>query len=251
MQIRIRNSFLNKIGKHSRKSIKEEILEDLRDWSFQTTSHGIPHLMLAKRNYQKLIWLGLIFVAIGFCSFMVAKAIAQYLDFEALTKIYLKRENEIAFPVVSICNVNPFATPEANTYIQNYYNQRYNLNLKNYYDLTNAIKDGAVTRETNWLLYQSFDPNFNDTLRKSFGIPLETMLISCQFSFGNCSLDDFEWYYNPMYGNCYKFNSAFTEAELKKIYTEGSGLKIELLAGYPDSIYKYFYQKTYKGLEIL
>jgi hypothetical protein len=46
-----------------------------------------------------------------------------------------------------------------------------------------------------------------DELRKSFSIPLNKMLISCDFNGFACSSADFEWYFDAVLGNCYRFNS--------------------------------------------
>jgi hypothetical protein len=46
------------------------------------------------------------------------------------------------------------------------------------------------------------------------------MLISCLYNFKACNSDDFEWFYDTVYGNCYKFNSAKQTNRLDEIVTK-------------------------------
>ena len=45
------------------------------------------------------------------------------------------------------------------------------------------------------------------------------MLITCVFNLRSCNTSDFVWFYDLMYGNCYKFNH-----ELDEKFTTRSGL---------------------------
>jgi hypothetical protein len=51
--------------------------------------------------------------------------------------------------------------------------------------------------------------DYKITLKKSYGLTLEHMLIKCTFDEQNCEPTDFVWYYDNNFGNCYKYNSGF------------------------------------------
>jgi hypothetical protein len=51
------------------------------------------------------------------------------------------------------------------------------------------------------------NPNMTMKQRKSFGISIEDMLIRCSFNFVTCTPADFDWYFDEMYGSCFKFNA--------------------------------------------
>ena len=57
----------------------------------------------------------------------------------------------------------------------------------------------------------------NDELKK-FGHDLNDIGIKCMFNGESCSLTDFVWSFDEIYGNCYTFNSDF----------DSNGSKIDL-----------------------
>lgn len=231
------------------------MISNLREWSYQTTSHGLPHFMLAKKLYQKLIWLVLIALSIALCAFMISKTVNQYFGYEAVSKLTVVEQKELIFPVISICNVNPFSSSRARRYIGDYYTSTYNLTeLSTYEQLAGYIRQGVVRSDTDWLFYQTFDEQFDAKLRRVLGLSIDRMLLACSFDNEPCNASDFKWYYHPTNGNCFKFNSvpANKDVGLKKVRAEGRGLRIEMLVGLPDTYYQFFYQKSYKGqLEVV
>jgi hypothetical protein len=82
---------------------------------------------------------------------------------------------------------------------------------------------------------------YSDAVRKSFGLPFEEFFISCRFSLIECTADDWVWYYDVKYGNCYKFNSGYyengTQKTLAKIGQSGfiGGLILEVFVADRDS----------------
>jgi hypothetical protein len=51
------------------------------------------------------------------------------------------------------------------------------------------------------------DPQISDNFRKSLGLTIKEMLISCTFNSIECSANDFIWFYDTYYGNCFIFNA--------------------------------------------
>lgn len=187
--------------KASEKHKNDELYEHLREWAAKTTGHGLPQLVSSKRLYQKIIWLVFILISFSLCSFMITKSIVRYLEHDVTTRIRVEHQENIVFPAISFCNLNPFLSYSAYRYLRDYYETKYNYSFEFYTDLSYRIQSGQVMDETDWLLYQTYDPNFNMSIRKSFGYEVETMIHLCKFNWENCDLNDFEWYYNPLYGN--------------------------------------------------
>src|SRR5690606_35639629 len=82
---------------------------------------------------------------------------------------------------------------------------------------------------------------------KSLGMSLEDMLISCTYANTACTVNDFEWYYEFFYGNCYRFNSGRNssgdQVPDKEVSRAGwiDGLKLELFIDNPSNIYNLAY----------
>lgn len=111
---------------------------------------------------------------------------------------------EIKFPVVSICNINPMVTESGNSYLRDYYNRKYGVDLKTYSDFYHAVKTGQIKDENSWLIYQTHEPTFNRSFLQKFGYDAASMFSNCKFSNTPCDPTQFEWFYHPRYGNCFR-----------------------------------------------
>ena len=84
------------------------------------------------------------------------------------------------------------------------------------------------------------DKNLTADTRKALGFHIEDMLVSCNFNYQPCSTTDFTYLYNPLYGNCFTFNSGAYEngtTYLPKTVSANSklfGLNLELFLGNPS-----------------
>lgn len=220
------------------KSEAKAIMHDkIKDWALSTTAHGIPGVAKSTKTHTKILWIIFTVVSFGLCAYLLAKSIMQYLEFDVTSKIREDIRISIPFPTVSVCNVNPMVTPEANQFIRDYFNAKYNLNVTTYEELY-ELRNQTISYEMSWLIYRTYYPNFNNTLRQSFGYGLGKFI---QFaSFNNVPLNlftTFNWFYHPIFGNCFRLNS-FSENY------EGQGLKMKLFAGVPESMMNYFYSST-------
>lgn len=163
-------------------STKQKLKKKLLNWCLSTTSHGIPRIIGANSFYKRFIWLIFSLISFSLCSFMVSRAISEFSTFGVTTTIRVLPQNKITFPIVSICNANIFVTKEANNYLVN-------------------------SKDLAWKKYITNSPNFDVNLKKSFGYNLTSMIYNCGFRFNRCEFSNFEWYFDPNYGNCFKFSS--------------------------------------------
>ena len=139
---------------------------------------------------------------------MIARAITSYLQFDVKSQIRQVPQKNITFPSIQFCNPNYYATREASIYLNEYYLKNEGLNITNmdeYFDYSNI----TFFRSFNWPFYLTFSPKFNMTLRRSLGYSLEEMVLKCEFNSKPCNLSWFDWFYHPIYGNCYRFNTGY------------------------------------------
>lgn len=162
------------------------------------------------------MWFVFSMFSIGVCSYMIIQSIMQFFQFSVTSSVRLNSQNSMVFPVVSICNINPFTTHYALQFINEH------------------------SIEPNWLLYISNGPIFNTSLKKSFGYNATDFIRHCRFNGVACDLSKFEWYYRPDLGNCYKFNAGFDAdgnvTDLNSIDRSVDGLYFEVFVG-PSPIY--------------
>jgi hypothetical protein len=66
------------------------------------------------------------------------------------------------------------------------------------------------------------DPNYGDSNRKQLGFKLDSLYQRCLFNSRVCDIvNDFNWYFNYDYGNCYQFNSGSKFLPLKQTLFSG------------------------------
>jgi hypothetical protein len=58
--------------------------------------------------------------------------------------------------------------------------------------------------------------------KQMLGHELEDILIKCTFNYKLCSLSDFSWSFDDVYGNCYSFNSGFYSNGTKEPNAKGT-----------------------------
>lgn len=87
-------------------AVKSAIYETLSDFS----GHGFSNLIKSKRTVTKLLWGFIIVLSIVFCFTFIVFSLQQYLDFDVVTNIKMKKAEEIEFPAITICDENSFSS---------------------------------------------------------------------------------------------------------------------------------------------
>lgn len=214
-------------------------------WMRNSTMDGLPNIAESRKSVIRLIfWLIMFGTCLGLCIFVVTKNIKDYLEFEVTTTDRVVAKDEIPFPVVTICNQNPFVTPEASTFIKQYIYENFQKNITSSQDLIDLFGSEEVfLKEVYWFLSQLTDPKYNETLKRSFGYSFDDMFPKVTFNELPIDLTNkTQWYFDPLFGNCYRFNLQ----ELNE-YREGYGLFFEAFIGLPYELNNYLFEPMAKG----
>ncbi|KAK0145215.1 Acid-sensing ion channel 4-A [Merluccius polli] len=152
--------------------------KDLAGFANSCSLHGINHIFVSGRlGIRQTLW-ALAFVAsLVLFLYQAAKCAISYLEHPHVTALNEEASPEMVFPAVTICNINRFrfsALTDADIY-----------HLANLTGLPPKNKDGH--RPTD-LEYPA--PDMQDIFNRT-GHQLEEMLMSCNFSGQNCSVEDF------------------------------------------------------------
>ena len=211
----------------------------LGDIVLTSTIHGIPSVFRTKKNFLKCIWAISFLISTTVCAFILTKSLMEYFEYKIVTKTSVKTDFPAIFPMITICNSNPLMTDVAKQFVQEVLTEHprdSDLDLISFYtlNLSNSHISMVMTRLS--VMAKTQNKSLSDDFRKSLGLSLKDMLISCIFGFNSCSADDFEWYYDGQNGNCFKFN--YDKKNVKKVAKAGvlNGLRLELFVGQPNSI---------------
>ena len=191
--------------------------------------HAIPNIIRNKNSIIKLIWFLCFIISTSVCIWFIINSINDFLKFEVTTKIDVVYQTEVIFPVVSICNLNPFTTSFSKEHFKKSYGISDERNIvQNYYQ---ALIQSRIDESNRHLLSKNIDEE----------------ILNCQFLLSNCSInEDFERFYDLNYGNCIRFNSGknmigkkIPQKLIQKIGITGS-LDLELFIGNSNQNYNPF-----------
>ena len=85
----------------------------------ESTIHGLSNTFRAKHKVSKIMWILLFLTSFSFCIFFMTQSASQYFEFNVITTIREINEDELLFPVVTICNKNLYSTPESLKFLKN------------------------------------------------------------------------------------------------------------------------------------
>ena len=201
---------------------KKVLLEIIGEFCSGTTTHGIPNIYRSKSIYLKLFWLIVTLLSGCICLQIIITTTIDYFAYPVITTTEIIKEETTLFPSISICNLNRFYTEDTrvNSYLEDIIKNNIVQgppNLKSV--ILNKIVQSNISKK---------EPN----VRKDFGWTLEKILIFCKFNNYPCeTMIDFEYFFNVIYGNCYKFN--WNSTNLKSVGKAGasSALRLEIYIG--------------------
>lgn len=173
--------------------------EILRDFSLNTSAHGIPGIARSQSIHNRIFWSVSFIVFTGVTLYFTIEAIIAYYAYPTQTSITLADQWPQAFPAVTICNYCPFRYDQ---FIGPYLSYTNAMNLTNTTD-TSTFSEEQASYINDYLQYKL---NRNESLSDSY-YSLSSMLIKCVYNGGNCSTTDFLEFISPMYGFCYTFNA--------------------------------------------
>ncbi len=144
-----------------------------------------------------------------------------------------KTEIPADFPVITICNLNQLQKNNSIDLIQKYSNSPSVPNIYNNVFLMNEIM------------------TYNDTRKRSLIFSLNESLLECFINAILCTHLEFVWSFDPIYGNCYSYNTGFNSFSNSigyvKITKAGNknGLRLKLFVGNPNNVPKFIETNGY------
>jgi hypothetical protein len=198
----------------------------LSNFFLNTTAHGFSHAVSTKYKLIRLLWTVFIVASVSSCCYFIIKQILQYLEYGVTTKVSILQEIPAYFPLVTICNANPFTTKSAKDFVDKVFAEN---NMTSVSDLQFFDDYQLKTTFSYYLAITS--ANLYETTnaeRRTFGASEEEFILSCNFNVKPCG-KNVQWLYHPFFGNCYQFNTKRTEKSSKpdNIY----GLTLSLFTG--------------------
>ncbi len=188
-----------------------EIIKSTEETLEGSSIHAIPNIIRNKFLIVKAVWCICFLVSFGFCCWFIVESIFSYLSYDIVTSIKVSFENKLKFPIVSICNLNYFAT--------------------DYSFLVTKALFNSTQPDMSLMFFAKILSNLMVEKygldNKKLGYGLNETIINCNFSWEKCNLtNDFEEYFDNWYGRCIRFNSGKNmygeSVEQKYVYQSGT-----------------------------
>jgi hypothetical protein len=210
------------------------------------TSQGLIRIFETKYFSLKLFWILCLIGCGSLCGYLVAQTFITYLSYPVYTTTTTVHEVPTKFPKVTICNTAIAITEYAYELIKQI-NQEYlpNLNIFDQHSMSKLYYKDAFDKY--WDINSIFlgrinSASFSDVERQKLSHSLSDILISCNFNGQLCTPSDFIWKWDPVFGNCYSFNSGFNSSgsrvDFKESFLPGTlfGLQLAVYVGYNDKL---------------
>ena len=198
---------------------------------------------------MKIIWTICFIASTIYCLVWCEQNIPIYLQYQTYISTNLVQEIPTYFPAVSICNLKFSNKTKSLSYLNS-------LLFPNGIPIFSREVFGADDVQ-NYLFFfdyqqQAAISNYNNlansSSQRNFGYEMSDMLYSCTFNWAFCSSNDFSYFYDPFYGNCFTFNSGIKANGTKVDYIKSAvpgpifGLSLTLFLGNPteQSIYQIY-----------
>jgi hypothetical protein len=133
----------------------------------------------------------------GYCIQQITNNISDFFKYEVDTRVTIINEAPTNFPVVTICNMNPFL---GNQTVVKFLLKEDN---KSFSEMPKEYFENRVQNEFRATFFTSEAENETNLLSAQ----LDYILLSCRFAGGPCMADSFKLLYNYLYGQCYQFNT--------------------------------------------
>jgi hypothetical protein len=211
----------------SKKFRKVCIKTEFIKWSLLTKFDCYSKIFQTENNCMIFIWLGIFLLFSSFTGYSVCKNIIDYYEYKVVTEIEIVHEKPTEFPVVTICNANPFTSQTAQDLIsfivKNYSFSNTNRCSNESHNLSQTIETFYDIYEITRMFVKRDD--YGDKRRKK--LTNGFFILNCLFNRQSCGEHNFTQYYSYLYGNCMEFNRNLLN--IKQTITEGSYFGLSLI----------------------
>jgi len=174
----------------------------------------------------------------GLCSYLILQLVMNYFSYDVSTTSRTFYEIPSKFPKVTICNTYPFTTHYAAEFLKQV-NKEISEKINDQIDIFSQDLSRINFNYKHTFLNQIYSHaifkmnSLNETGKRKLSHPLEDIMSLCLFNTQNCSVDDFVWYFDPIYGNCWIFNAT---NKVNSFPGEFYGLRVVLYVNFYETL---------------
>ena len=96
--------------------MKPEWLSGVKNEMKHLKMDGVPNIIRSERSLVKFMWAAILLLSGGVCIFLIIGSIHEYQSYEVISTSRIVQEEESIFPMITICNNNPFPPTTASSW---------------------------------------------------------------------------------------------------------------------------------------
>jgi hypothetical protein len=222
----------------------------IKETLYNSTAQALIKILETPYYTLKAFLLMCVILSSGLCAYLILELILSYFSYGVSTSSRTLYETPSIFPKITICSLNPFTSKYAMDFIRKI-NKDVNADIDIFDQETmnrlDFISRYKLITETYYHAILKMNDLKETEKRKLTHSLKETMPISqCSFNARECSVDDFVWHFDPLFGNCWIFNSGFNETTgdqvplvSNSIPGESYGLQIKFYVNFYQNLTSY------------
>ena len=191
-------------------SFKKHLKSLLKERLYNSVSQSLVKIFETPHFAIKIYLFVCVIASSGLSSYLVIEAFIDFFSYGVTTTTRTLYENPAVFPKVTVCVQASFATQYALEFLK-----QVNAKVNSSIDIFDAkqMKNTSFDDKNSFINYIddqaiNFMNTLNDSEKKLLSHALEDTILLCSFNGKSCSVqDDFSWFFDPYFGNCWQFNS--------------------------------------------
>ena len=209
---------------------------------YNSFAQAILRIIFTKYLGLKLFWFFCLIICGSLCGYLLLQTLITYLSYPVYTTTSIVHEMPTLFPKITICNSVQVTTKFAFERIR-----EINKEISPQVDIFNYTQISQLSLSAQekiyWDVFNIFQARINggalsDTIsRQKLVHSFDDVLVYCYFNFQQCKASDFVWRWDPLYGNCYVFNSGLNGSYRESVMAGALfGLQLAFYAGYNENL---------------
>ncbi|ESN91482.1 hypothetical protein HELRODRAFT_165521 [Helobdella robusta] len=233
-------------------NIFEKLKLEIMKYGENTSIRGLSKFFKSKDVLLKILWLLLLLGSTVYMTCKLCSMLSDYYMYPVTTEYGEKIGQNIIFPDITICNLDPFDVDEPKNAPLNKYLYKLNVIKK---EMIQQIKNGSLTLDTNKTSVKEVYDVFNEIASQSgFIINLRKdwlksddcpkFIVDCSFFGKNwfkieetCSINNFTKHWNANYFSCYTLKTSTLKVSNVTVIR---GLSILLNVGPPNFFHVHY-----------
>ena len=223
-----------------RREVIVEIKRLIKETLYNSAAQAIIKIIETPHWCLKFFLFICILISTSLCAYLILQLILSYLSFGVSTTTRTIYETKaVRFPKITVCNINPFTTKYAAEFLKKI-NQKHfaQIDLFNSEQMNNNFNFSQKSKllvKFYWLAVFEMN-NLNETEKRKLSHTLDDIMSSCTFNTQPCVVNDFSWYFDPWYGNCWMFNAAKSSNFSNKVSGEFYGLQMIFYVNFNENL---------------